>query len=82
MFRSYPSEGVFRKFAGAVACLVAEGHSCDHCENLVESHQGLRVTHRYDFPVAQASDELAMVGQRTSFTDTADRIRAQPARPL
>jgi hypothetical protein len=76
-FRCYPSDSEFHKFAGAVPRLVAEGHSCDHCENPVASHQGPRVAHRYDFPVTQAADALVMVGQGVSYTETADRIRAR-----
>jgi hypothetical protein len=79
-FRCYPLGGGFHKFAGAVPRLVAEGHSCDHCENPVASHQGPRVAHRYDFPVSQAADALVMVGQGVSYTETADRMRARNRR--
>lgn len=79
-FRCYPSSGGFHKFAGAVPRLVAEGHSCDHCENPVASHQGPRVAHRYDFPLSQAADAMVMVGQGVSYSETADRMRARNRR--
>jgi hypothetical protein len=77
MFRCWPMRGTAHNFAGAVPRLVAEGHSCDHCENTVESHQGPRIARRYDFPVSQAADALVAVGQGISYTETADRVRAQ-----
>ena len=80
MFRCIPTKGTIHKFAGAVPRLVNESHSCDHCENAVASHQGPRVAHRYEFPVAQAAAALVMIGQGVSYTETADRMRARNLR--
>ena len=80
MFRCTPTKGDPHNFAGAVPRLVMEGHSCDHCENPVATHQGPRVAHRYEFPVAQAAAALVMVGQGVSYTETADRMRARNQR--
>ncbi len=77
MFKCLPATGSAHKFAGAVPRLLNESHSCDHCENTVATHQGPRVAHRYEFPVAQAAAALVMVGQGVSYTETADRVRAQ-----
>jgi len=77
MFRCIPAQGMVHKFAGVVPRLVMESHSCDHCENPVATHQGPRVAHRYEFPVAQAAAALVMVGQGVSYTETADRMRAR-----
>ena len=80
MFRCFPNKSNPHNFAGAVPRLVMESHSCDHCENTVSSHQGPRVAHRYEFPVAQAAAALVMVGQGVSYTETADRMRARNQR--
>jgi len=80
MFRCMPTGGEAHKFAGAVPRLPSESQSCDHCENTVASHQGPRVAHRYEFPVAQAAAALVMIGQGVSYTETADRMRARNLR--
>jgi hypothetical protein len=80
MFRCLPDVDGAHNFAGTVPRLVAEGHSCDHCENPVAAHQGPRVAHRYDFPVAQAAAALVMVGQGVSYTESSDRMRARSQR--
>ncbi|MDF1597738.1 MAG: hypothetical protein P1T08_16785 [Acidimicrobiia bacterium] len=77
MFRCIPTDGPVHKFAGVIPRLVNESHSCDHCENTVASHEGPRVAHRYEFPVAQAAAALVMIGQGVSYTETADRMRAR-----
>jgi hypothetical protein len=80
MFKCLPASGSAHKFAGVVPRLLNESHSCDFCENTVATHQGPRVAHRYEFPVAQAAAALIMVGQGVSYTETADRMRARSQR--
>ena len=80
MFKCLPASGAAHKFAGVVPRLLNESHSCDFCENTVATHQGPRVAHRYEFPVAQAAAALIMVGQGVSYTETADRMRARSQR--
>ena len=80
MFKCLPASGAAHKFAGVVPRLLNESHSCDFCENNVATHQGPRVAHRYEFPVAQAAAALIMVGQGVSYTETADRMRARSQR--
>ena len=81
LYRCYPADGSSpHSFTGVTARLVAEAGACDHCENPVAAHQGPRVAHGYQFPVAQAAAALAMVGQGVSYTEAADRARVRSRR--
>lgn len=81
-FRCIPATGAPKhNFAGPLAHRVLTATaSCPACDTRLKPHQGPALARRYEFGVTDVATALVRVGRGMSYTEAAQRCRAQSRR--